>query len=101
MIASFLVVFTLIQIEGESINDLAKVVMGEGKYEADWVSNSLAIFVIPDEASSGLFYLQNVYGKSNSMYINIENQREVTLGLNLPAAYRTHLWAGAAHLCWE
>ncbi|MEL0646954.1 hypothetical protein V6248_05935 [Pseudoalteromonas agarivorans] len=77
-----------IQIEGESINDLAKVVMGEGKYEADWVSNSLAIFVIPDEASSGLFYLQNVYGKSNSMHINIDNQREVTLGLNLPAAYR-------------
>jgi len=61
--------------------------MGEGKYEADWVSNSLAVFVIPDEASSGLFYLQNVYGKSNSMYINIDNQREVTLDLNLPAAY--------------
>jgi len=76
-----------IQIEGESINDLAKVVMREGKYEADWVSNSLAVFVIPDEASSGLFYLQNVYGKSNSMYINIDEQREVTLNLNLPAAY--------------
>ncbi|MGO2169019.1 MAG: IPT/TIG domain-containing protein [Pseudoalteromonas sp.] len=77
-----------IQIEGESINDLAKVVMGEGRYEADWLSNNLATFVIPNEAASGLFYLQNVYGKSNSMYINIDNQREVTLDLNLPAAYR-------------
>ena len=77
-----------IQIEGESINDLAKVVMGDGKYEAQWLSNNLATFVIPDDAASGLFYLQNVYGKSNSMYININNQREVTLDLNLPPAYR-------------
>ncbi len=43
--------------------------------------------MIPDEAASGLFYLQNVYDKSNSMYINIDNQREVTLNLNLPAVY--------------
>ena len=76
-----------IQIEGESINDLAKVVMGDGKYDAKWLSNNLATFVIPDDASSGFFYLQNVYGKSNSMYISIDNKRKVTLDLNIPPAY--------------
>ncbi|RZF80222.1 hypothetical protein EXT46_13055 [Pseudoalteromonas sp. CO325X] len=78
-----------VQVRGENIDDFAELVMGENHYEVDWISSKLATFDVPKEAISGRFYLQNVYGKSNSLHINIVNNRDVKIEIAAPSAYES------------